>query len=351
MIRILFYFFRRGPLKQKPELCKMLLFFVVLVWFASSGYLYFEMESKPDLKWGDTLWWAIVTMTTVGYGDYFPETAGGRYLVGFPTMIFGIGFFGYVLSEIASNLIESKSRRLRGMERINLSDHIIIVNFCNLEKILKLIQELKADLSTQGKDICLVDETLEELPGELHEMKVRYIKGNPTTELTLNNACIADASHVIVLAKDPGDLHSDDQNLATVLMIEHLQPSVITVAECLDPKKTRPLKAAGCDRIVNISDLTTNLLVQELQDPGSQEVITEITSNIYGHQLYIVQVGGMKDWKSKELIEWSVDNDFVLLGIKREDKIFLNCKKEFDIEKGDKAIILGLERPEKIVTA
>jgi voltage-gated potassium channel len=69
----------------------VLLAFLVLV-LASVLALQFESQS-PDaniITGGDALWWAVVTITTVGYGDFYPVTAGGR-LTGLFVMFAGVG--------------------------------------------------------------------------------------------------------------------------------------------------------------------------------------------------------------------------------------------------------------------
>ena len=63
---------------------------------------------NPDANiksFGDALWWAITTMTTVGYGDRVPTTGGGR-LIGAGLMLAGIALLGVVTASIASWLIE-----------------------------------------------------------------------------------------------------------------------------------------------------------------------------------------------------------------------------------------------------
>ncbi len=53
---------------------------------------------------GDALWWAVVTITTVGYGDYFPVTTLGR-LTGVSVMFAGVGIIGALASILASLLV------------------------------------------------------------------------------------------------------------------------------------------------------------------------------------------------------------------------------------------------------
>ena len=66
-------------------------------------------RSSPEAtitSFGDATWWAITTMTTVGYGDHFPVTARGR-LVGVAMMLGGIALLGVVTATLASWLAEA----------------------------------------------------------------------------------------------------------------------------------------------------------------------------------------------------------------------------------------------------
>jgi len=78
---------------------------VVLV-LASVFVLQFEgKDAEANIQTGgDALWWSWVTITTVGYGDYFPITTGGR-IIGFFVMLTGIGIIGALASIFASLLV------------------------------------------------------------------------------------------------------------------------------------------------------------------------------------------------------------------------------------------------------
>jgi voltage-gated potassium channel len=92
------------------------LFFTLLVvmlvlTFASVLVLMFEADDPTAniTTGGDSLWWAFVTLTTVGYGDLYPITNGGR-AVGVGVMFAGVGVIGALASILASILVPTPSR-------------------------------------------------------------------------------------------------------------------------------------------------------------------------------------------------------------------------------------------------
>jgi len=85
-----------------------------------SGVLMHLTDEKTYPTIGDGLWWAIQTVTTVGYGDLVPTSTVGR-LVAALVMVVGIGFLTVVTAAITSSFIESARRRLQGTETDTLS--------------------------------------------------------------------------------------------------------------------------------------------------------------------------------------------------------------------------------------
>jgi len=70
-------------------------------------------------NYGDALWWATVTVTTVGYGDKYPVTAAGRGLA-VVLMLVGIGLIGALTATVASYFVEEKADR----EKAELSERL-----------------------------------------------------------------------------------------------------------------------------------------------------------------------------------------------------------------------------------
>lgn len=81
---------------------------VILIYFAAVGIYYFENEVQPD-KFSsifDSLWWAIITLTTVGYGDVYPITVGGKVFT-FIILMIGLGIVAVPTGIISSALTKS----------------------------------------------------------------------------------------------------------------------------------------------------------------------------------------------------------------------------------------------------
>lgn len=89
----------------REELLVFVVAALVLVYFAAFGIYYFENEAQPE-KFAsifDGIWWAAVTLTTVGYGDVYPITTGGRAFT-ILILFIGVGIIAVPTGLVASAL-------------------------------------------------------------------------------------------------------------------------------------------------------------------------------------------------------------------------------------------------------
>jgi len=92
----------------KEQIILFLIITIMLIYFAAVGIYYFENEAQPEhfSSIFSSLWWSIVTLTTVGYGDVYPITVGGRIFTFFILMI-GLGIVAIPTGIISSSLTKA----------------------------------------------------------------------------------------------------------------------------------------------------------------------------------------------------------------------------------------------------
>lgn len=112
--------FGRAIYLAKEELIIFMIASFILLYLAAVGIYHFEHQAQPEVFRSifDALWWAVATLTTVGYGDIYPITPGGR-LFTFGVLMVGLGMIAVPTGIIASSL--SAIRRQLEDERVTRS--------------------------------------------------------------------------------------------------------------------------------------------------------------------------------------------------------------------------------------
>ncbi len=97
--------FTKAMIMAKEQIILFMAITLMLIYFAAVGIYYFENEAQPEhfSSIFDSLWWSIVTLTTVGYGDVYPITLGGRMFTFFILLI-GLGIVAIPTGIISSSL-------------------------------------------------------------------------------------------------------------------------------------------------------------------------------------------------------------------------------------------------------
>jgi voltage-gated potassium channel len=315
------------------------------------GALFYLTEHavQPDLTIGDGIWWAMVTMTTVGYGDLSPQTCAGRFLVAYPCMLFGIAIIGYFLGLAAENLFERISKRKRGLVQIKLENHVIICNFTSIDKLQRITAELRLHPAWDETCFVIVCDSLKELPDELSPHEFKFVSGNPTSEEVLGRANLDQAAGVFILAHDPANSDVDAVTFAIASVIDNLRQTrnlnFKLVAELIHKENLGLLKKAHPDGIVTPEGLTDCLLAQEFLYPGIHEIITQIVSNEIGSQFYIfdTHLAGYRV-ADVQIAVLEHPTNLQVIGIIKQGKTILNPGKEVIIETGDRLIMLAESR-------
>ncbi len=100
--------------------------FTVLITVAG-GILERVIDHQEFPTIGRGLWFALQTVTTVGYGDVTPKQADGRFIAAV-VMLAGIGFLAVITASVTASLIESSRRRFAAQSEVDMKRHLDEVN-------------------------------------------------------------------------------------------------------------------------------------------------------------------------------------------------------------------------------
>jgi len=121
--------------KVNTAFVSMICFGALLITFATISVMQFEVLADCNIKNGyDAIWWAICTITTVGYGDKFPITEGGR-IVSIMLMISGIGLFGALVGYVSNIFTEKEKNHNKTIDTI--------------EELSKQLEDLKKTITDE----------------------------------------------------------------------------------------------------------------------------------------------------------------------------------------------------------
>jgi voltage-gated potassium channel len=126
---------------EKEKLFATIFIMTILILFASSFMYFFENKAQPDVfpNIPATLWWAVATLTTVGYGDTYPITILGKLLGGIISIL-GIGLFAMPSGIIAMGLIQEIKSRPADPE--------------NIYSVLNTLEDYSVYIGHAVKDAC-----------------------------------------------------------------------------------------------------------------------------------------------------------------------------------------------------
>jgi voltage-gated potassium channel len=102
--------FHRAFIISKEEIVLFFLSACIMLYLAGVGIYFFENKAQPEVFASvfDGLWWAVATLTTVGYGDCYPITVGGKIFTFF-ILIIGLGIIAVPTGMVASALAKARA--------------------------------------------------------------------------------------------------------------------------------------------------------------------------------------------------------------------------------------------------
>ena len=287
----------------------------------------------------DSLYTTVITLSTVGYGDFFPQTERGRIFAIF-LVIFGVGTMLYTVVLFTETMIEARFRSILGRGRLEkmlkkMNNHYII---CGCGRIGYLICK---ELTAEKVDFAVIDNNPETIQ-KIEEEGFIYLKGDATQDKTLIAAGIKKAKGIVCA------LPTDAENLYVILTAKELNPDIYILSRSEEIESERRLLRAGADRVISPYTLGGMRMAMAISRPAMLDFI-EITTRRQSLELRMEELdicdGSPVIGKSLEESEIRQLYGLIIVAVKKDTgQMIFNPQANYVISKGDKLIALGEDK-------
>ena len=241
-------------------------------------FFFFEGPVQPDLTIGDSFWYSIISITTIGYGDFSASTFGSRIGTVIFIILVGLVAFTTTAGMLVDWILDLRMREQTGMATVQTKGHLLIIHFPNETRVRHIVEEFVSDNGHKKDDIVVVTDRIQTLP--FSHPNVSFVRGSPLEKETYQRAQLNKASQVIILSTNYDDPNSDSVVASVASVIHHLSPQVRVVAECLSLNHELLFSNLEDVSLVYTVHMANNLLIQESQDPGVTILTHAMTSNL-----------------------------------------------------------------------
>jgi voltage-gated potassium channel len=300
--------------------------FAILFCGGIALYFFEHRVNKTVTSLGDALYWAVISMTTTGYGDISPSTSGGR-VVAVIVVLSGLFLLSLVTATFASVFVEKKIREGKGLETIKFKEHIVLCGWNRnatevIESLLRLLPSKKLKLVLVNE---LPEEEGESLRYKYRDYDFKLLRGDFTREDVLARANIREADSAILLTDTSGQ-HSlekaDERTILATLAIKSVAPEVKTCAELLNPENRQHLRRANVDEIVVRGEHIGSLLAGATASPGLSRVLASLLSPEEENNLWkvVIPAGFIGKSFGELTVYFREKHQAILIGLLKEQK-------------------------------
>jgi voltage-gated potassium channel len=335
-------------LKKLRFLIFVLLAYVVLI------ILIFSVESHSEnaniRSISDAVWYSVVTLTTVGYGDFYPVTPAGK-IIGLIFLLGSLGLLGLLISEVADRTNEFRESRKMGYQGTHFSNHIVIIGWDSFARSVAL------QLISVDRKVAVVTDRRDDIDVIYQEFGKRHIF---VLFADLKHAALLEKVNIAKSKMIFVNLREDADKLITILNIKKAygNQSFLVALESADLKGT--FQSAGATYVISKAEIAAKLTASYIFEPDVAHFASSLLSSVKGEfecDLQQFRVTASNPYLNKAYGEVFTDlkqmYNIVLVGICKGGSEHVLIKLPEDstrVERGDYLIMIVNSRTEKIAS-
>ena len=283
------------------------LFFLIFFLFLIINAYVITLVDKNFNNFFDTLYWEVVTISTVGYGDITPSTPLSKILTVI-LIIYGVTSIAIFSAYITAYFVTLAIEKLKGWKVLeNVNNHLLICGY-NYQTNLLIKTFIQKNLFESEKIVLIHSQLTPEIENILEEYKIKFVEGDYSEEETLKKAKVHVAKRAVLVSES---LEDDAKILSSVILLKSMNKDIYIVAEIINSKFRIYLKKVKCDEIILSKDYNSYLMTKSTLSPGISKVIE---SMLVDENFYITRYHG-KPKTFGEIFQEHLNKNELLIGI------------------------------------
>lgn len=316
-------------------------FFAFLVLFSGTSIYLFEGQGINDKieNYYDALYWSVITITTVGYGDISPITSEGKFIT-MLLIITGIMLISLLTSIITATMTDKLAyiKENNILYKIGRLDSFILV--CGYGKMATTTLQ---HLDIVHKKIVVIDNDIQKVTEALDDGYLA-IKADATNEEIFDEIDISTkASNILIFTG------SDALNLSVALTVSSIKPDIKLFSRAINTSAIDKLKIVGVDEVLSPSKLSAENIYNYLLDKKDETIILGNSGVAYELEKIFINKG--EHITLIEDIDYHDNNEFKKYGIDDGGKNVLCLSSDFDVNLFITMSVKMLNSKNRVITA
>lgn len=318
---------------------------VLAVYFGLVALLvYVEQDSDQSAlkNYSNAIWYTLVTLTTVGYGDIFPATTYGR-AIAYVFIFTSIGIFGLLIGQLTNIIATIKEHKKLGYSGTNFQEHAVIIGWNDFG------WHVVDQLVGVGKQVAVVTNRKDdiELINEKYSSKQVFVLFSDYNNIeVIGKSNIKEATIVFV------NIDDDTEKLVYVLNLKKVYPDTDFVVTLENADLRSTFMAAGVSNTISSKEITSKLLASYMFEPdvaAYSESILSFAQSDSDYDIKQLLITHKNPYSGKPYQEVFFDlkkrYNSILIGITKRDKfghrkLIKNPLGELKVNTGDYLIII-----------
>lgn len=319
---------------KRFELITLFMLFMFLIVTSAIAIYAFEGNINKNINsLFDALYWALITSSTVGYGDISPISTQGRVLA-MVLIIGGVLVVTFATSVIVSAFYEKLTEIKEDRIVDNINKHKSFVIICGYGQMAKML--LRQD-NFNGKYIILEKDP--EVTKQIAKEGFNVITEDASRREVLArfDSNYADIS-VLCLGK------SDVENIYISLNAKSLSKNIRVIARASDASMEKKLLLAGANHIIMPNKIANVMLLAAIKQPIMYSLMHSILAGDNAAYLDEIIIHEHDNLNNKAIEELNMkENKLLLIGIKIDGNFIFNPQPNTRLNSGDTVLIMGLK--------